>query len=376
MKLGIDASNIKAGGGLTHLRGMLDNADPISLGIDKVIVFGGKHINQLEDKDWLEKYIIEELDGSFFEENLFKLFKLGKIAKSKCDILFCPGGNKPAGDIPYVSMSQNMLVFEDIERSRFPWSWTRIRYHILEFLQTKSLSNAKGNIFISNYAKGFITDSNSKIKEIESTVIYHGCSPSFRQAPKKGLSISQYSKNKPFKILYVSIINFYKHQWNVIEGLQKLYEEGYPIELHLVGPAYPQALPLLEEAMEKASDFVKYHGKVPFEEIHNLYKEVDMFLFASTCENMPNILIESMSAGLPIACSNYGPMPEVLRDAGLYFDPTKVEEIYSTTKELIDNPNKRDSLAKKAFEYSKEYSWEKCSKDTFTFLLEVVNKQE
>ena len=38
------------------------------------------------------------------------------------------------------------------------------------------------------------------------------------------------------------------------------------------------------------------------------------FIFASTCENMPNILIEGMSSGLPILCSNYLPMPEFLKD--------------------------------------------------------------
>ena len=35
---------------------------------------------------------------------------------------------------------------------------------------------------------------------------------------------------------------------------------------------------------------------------------------------MPNTLVEAMASGLPIACSDRGPMPEVLGDGGVLFD--------------------------------------------------------
>ena len=53
-------------------------------------------------------------------------------------------------------------------------------------------------------------------------------------------------------------------------------------------------------------------------------REAELFVFASSCENLPNILIEGMAAGLPIACSRRPPMPEVLGDAGESFDPEAV----------------------------------------------------
>ena len=42
---------------------------------------------------------------------------------------------------------------------------------------------------------------------------------------------------------------------------------------------------------------------------------------------MLNTLIESTCVGLPIACSNRGPMPEVLEDGGVYFDPENTQSI-------------------------------------------------
>ena len=70
---------------------------------------------------------------------------------------------------------------------------------------------------------------------------------------------------------------------------------------------------------------------------------------------MPNILLEGMAAGLPIACSSMGPMPEVLGDAGVYFNPTNVDSIYTALKELLDNNYLRAEISKKAFNKSINY---------------------
>ena len=66
---------------------------------------------------------------------------------------------------------------------------------------------------------------------------------------------------------------------------------------------------------------------IPYHELHSEYKDADLGVFASSCENLPIILIEKMASGLPIACSNKGPMPEVLGSAGVYFDPENSYEI-------------------------------------------------
>ena len=71
------------------------------------------------------------------------------------------------------------------------------------------------------------------------------------------------------------------------------------------------------------------------EDILNWLKNSDLFVFASSCENMPNTLLEAMSTGLPIACSFRGPMIEVLKDGGLYFNPEEPSSIEFAISELI-----------------------------------------
>ena len=58
MRIGIDTSNIQAGGGVSHLKILLKFAKPVQYGTKKIIVWGGKNtIERLPQNVWL--YIIE-----------------------------------------------------------------------------------------------------------------------------------------------------------------------------------------------------------------------------------------------------------------------------------------------------------------------------
>lgn len=372
MKILIDSTNIKGGGGLTHLKRIIEFNN---IENDTIELIGGKWLNEILDRTNVSKVILKKEFNNIYAQEFFKKFHLQNFLK-KGNIAFIPGGTFSSRKVNYVSMSQNMLVFEEKERNRFPKSFTWLRYLLLEKLQVKSFSNSKGIIYISNYSKEYIEKKYPFLKEKKGKVIYHGISEDFRQRPKPQLEISSYTKDKPFKISYVSIINFYKHQWNVVEAIKNLRIEGFNIELELVGPIYEPARKRFEESLVGAETFIKYNGKIPYKEISKIYKRSDLFIFASTCENMPNILVEAMSAGLPILSSNYGPMPEILKDAGVYMDPTDVESIYSNLKNMLLNVNLRAEVAKKAFTYSQDFSWEKTSKETFDFIKEVAKENK
>ena len=56
LKVGIDASNLRQGGGVTHLMELLAAANPLEQGIDEVVVWGGAQtLDRLPPKPWLTK---------------------------------------------------------------------------------------------------------------------------------------------------------------------------------------------------------------------------------------------------------------------------------------------------------------------------------
>ena len=146
---------------------------------------------------------------------------------------------------------------------------------------------------------------------------------------------------------------------------------GWPLKLHLVGPSRTSALTRLNRSVEvwdRDHRWVVYHGRIPYMELSKIYQDADLGVFASSCENMPNILLETMASGLPLACSSYGPMPEVLGKGGRYFDPVDSQSIQATLKELIEDAELRQYLAWASYNRSKDFDWEICSEETFRFL--------
>ena len=65
-------------------------------------------------------------------------------------------------------------------------------------------------------------------------------------------------------------------------------------------------------------------------------------------------------------------MPEVLGDAGLYFDPENPEDIAQAIRMFVLSPKLRIEMAQASFERVKQFSWENCADQTFSFLVAVV----
>lgn len=372
MILGIDASNLRGGGGVTHLVELLRAADAPAHGFTRVIVWGAHAIlGKLEERPWLVKSHVPVLEKSLVHRAVWQRFGLAKVAaQARCDILFAPGGSYTGHFQPGVTMSRNLLPFEWRELLRFGWSWLTVKFMLLHFTHARSYRRAAGLIFLNSHARDVVMRS-IKTTAGRSTIVPHGINLRFMRPPREQLPLDRYSAEQPIRLLYVSIIDVYKHQWHVAEAVAQLRAEGLPVTLDLIGPAYAPALRRLQRTLyrvDPGGKFVTYHGTVPHEDLHAHYARADVCVFASSCENMPNILLEGMAFGLPIACSRLGPMPEVLGEAGVYFDPLSPGDIARTLSQLLASPALRTAKAQAAFTAAGAYSWKRCAHETFGFL--------
>lgn len=377
--IGIDAANLRQGGGRTHLIEFLRAADPGPHGVARLVVWGSKDtLALLEDRTWLEKVNPPALDGSLLRRSFWQLFSLSRAADSAaCDVVFVPGGNFAARYRPIVTMSRNMLPFEDRERRRYGWSAKTLKLSLLRYLQARSFRHADGLIFLTRYARSRVLEAAGQLPG-DIIVVPHGVSNRFAMPPRRQRSIGMYSASTPYRLLYVSAIDEYKHQWHVVEAVARLRRQTkWPLVLDVVGPAYRLSLNRLNAAISRwdpQREWVRYHGEVSYEDLHKIYREADLGIFASSCENMPNILLEMMSAGLPIASSNRGPMPEILQVAGCYFDPEAPSQIMGAVERLISSPDLRRDMATASHDATKAYSWRKCAAETLGLLAKVARR--
>jgi glycosyltransferase involved in cell wall biosynthesis len=263
-----------------------------------------------------------------------------------------------------------MLIWEGKERARFGLS-DRFKLRLMRFMQRRSFQSAAGIIFISEYARKFITQELPSVDSKPSVVVYHGINDRFRTTP----SLKSFGVDDEIKLIYVSTIHHYKWQWKVIGAVKKIREnEKIDLKLSLIGGAKPSVLAEMNGLLAETSEFVNYKGVIPYEEIEENYHESDVFVFASTCENMPNIVVEAMASSLPITSSNFGPMPEILLDGCIYFDPTNSDSIADALLKIIRSPELQNKLKKAAYQRSQYFNWQKAASETFTFLKETAER--
>lgn len=373
MKIAIDASNIRDGGGVTHLLELLKVSNPSEYHFDEVVVWSNeKTLAQLPRAPWLSCRHQPLLDKSLLHRIFWQMVVFPQLLTKEYQLLFVPGGSYRGRFRPFITMCRNMQPFSMVEIFRYWFNLKFWRLLLLRQVQKFTFRRASGLIFLSKYAKQEVSKAIGK-EHLSSCIIPHGVSDIFRRPRQDSDKLKE-----DFTLLYVSRIDAYKHQWHVIDAVAQLRKQGYRLQLQIIGPAYPKMLQKLKHAMNKHDpkhEFVQYLGAIAYEDLPTYYSAADAFIFASSCENFPNILLESMSAGLPIACSNMGPMPEILGDAGVYFHPEHPSEIASAVKTLVDNEDLRKQLAEKAQQYSLRYSWEKCARETFSYLTSVVEKR-
>lgn len=369
--VGIDASNLRQGGGRTHLIELLRAANPQAHGISRVVVWGAADtLAFLPARQWLESIAVPELERGALRRLIWQWHDLDRVVRAAgCDLLFAPGGNITGRFTPVVTMSRNMLPFDWSELRRYGFSRVGARLLLLRRAQARSLRKADGVIFLSEYAKREVQAVTGVLSQ--SVVVPHGVSTGLLREPRDQRPAPTGAGSEPFQLIYVSIVDLYKHQWHVVEAVAALRAEGYSLRLDLVGPKYGPAWTRCSEAMRRhdpRAEWIEYHGNIAHEALGSMYGRSDLGVFASSCENMPNILLEKMASALPVACSNRGPMPDVLGDDTVLFDPEHPTDLMRVLRSLLDSPQVRHRKAASNRQRAAEFSWDACADATFEFL--------
>lgn len=373
MILCINAVRARTGGAVTHLINFIRVATPQTYGFVSVHVWCNPHLFKLlPARSWLKCHVVSfpktRLFGELFWEKFILSFLLRRV---DCNVLL----NVDAGSIcrfaPSVTMSRDMLPFEDGMLERYPIGLSWLRILILKKIQINSLNKASGRVFLTKYANDKISSFLSCNQK--TAIIPHGVSECFKFLGKR-LANRDIDLDKEIACIYVSHFEVYKNQRNVAEAIANLRLSGYPITLDFIGGGSGIARIETENYCKKVDpkhDYIRFHEYVNHSELLKFMSKTSIFIFASSCENMPNTVLEGMSAGMVIACSNRGPMPEVLGNGGVYFDPLEKEEIQQAIKKIIHDRSLANQMSKTALALSGQYSWERCCDETLSFLAEV-----
>jgi glycosyltransferase involved in cell wall biosynthesis len=98
-------------------------------------------------------------------------------------------------------------------------------------------------------------------------------------------------------------------------------------------------------------------------------------VFPSLEEGFGLPAVEAMSCGTPVAASNCSSLPEVLGDAGRFFDPRDAENMSQTIGQILSDEKERKTMREKGLARAEQFMWKKAAEDTLCIFNELVKEK-
>lgn len=237
---------------------------------------------------------------------------------------------------------------------------------------------------VSEYSKSQIKDyfnlSDSRLR-----IINEAARPVFKILPRDEKMFETLQKFclKPDEkfLLYVGGISPHKNLDRLITAFEQIAKKHSEIKLVLVGDykddPFFSAYPSLKKQVEKLKleDNVIFTGFIPDEDLAQLYNLAQLLVFPSLEEGFGLPAIEAMSCGTPVAASNCSSLPEVLGEAGRFFDPRNIENMAQVIGRILGEENERKAMREKGLKRAEQFMWKKAAEDTLAIFNELVNEK-
>ncbi len=284
----------------------------------------------------------------------------------------------PHYNIPLIKSSAKLVVtIHDL----IPWIFREEFYSLLQtkyanFFFSRTVKQADKIIAVSEQTKkDLIKHFNAPAEKIR--VIYEGVSSYFFEqieSVKKRAVRIKYELPESF-FLYVGLLKPHKNVDALLRVYRKLRLGG---KLHsalvIVGKKdkkYPPRLASLSNL--KTDEGVHYIPSVTSpEELRALYASAKALVHPSLYEGFGLTCLEAMAAGTPVAVSRIASLPEVVGEAGLYFDPSSDSSLSEALIAMEENETLRRDLASKGKIQAQKFRWSKAADETVQVYEEVL----
>ena len=171
-------------------------------------------------------------------------------------------------------------------------------------------------------------------------------------------------------IVYVGGLAPHKNLDGLLDGFDMAVRSGRiaDVQLALVGDfngggflSNAETLQRRVLASETLRDRVHFCGYVSDEDLIALYSSALAAAMPSFSEGFGLPALEAMACAAPVLSSDQGSLPEVVGDAGLYFDPFDTTAIAAAIIEMVENTPLRQRLSENAVAGARQFSWQRAA---------------
>lgn len=379
MKIFIDALSAKGGGGTTYMQSLPKALASVDTDNDYSILISKRY----------QKGLIQDLSSNFhyhqvnipsspviirllWEQLILPLI----LIREHADLLYIVTETACLlSPCPVIIALRNPNVYADfLQLIGFGNKMKRLIQRLITKLSVRKAAKV---IFVSE------SSMKQAIRKIpvsapKRVVIYHGFDHLFASQNSSLPSNLSWLGQKDF-ILCVSNVLRHKNYPVLVKAYSLLLKQGttrQTPDLVIVGGisdqrAYKSIIRLIHDSdLQRRIHFV---GSVKHSMLPSIYKVAKLFVLPSLQETFGHPLVEAMASGLPIVASNIPVIREICQEAAVYFDPNDPNDLSTKMEQVLGDFGLRDELSKKGLERAKQFSWEKCAKETLAVFKEAYN---
>ncbi|WP_198135994.1 glycosyltransferase family 4 protein [Roseiflexus castenholzii] len=156
------------------------------------------------------------------------------------------------------------------------------------------------------------------------------------------------------RILFVSRLFPRKGAHYLLEALAGLPLDGWEITIAGDGPM----LEALQAQAQHLGLSVDWRGFIKGAPLDELYASSAIFVFPSTNDNFPVVLLEALAGGCAVITTNISGMPEVVGDAGILVPPQDVPALRDAIRRLMNDDDLRADLSARARARIAHFAWD------------------
>lgn len=359
MTVAINATSVKLGGALTYL---INLASCLDSSVDsKYILFVADELGLPKSKTQVIRVpqrICSSATALFFWQQL-TLPRL--LKKMNADLLYSTANFSTfASPCPQVLLIRIPHYFSDLYKKYIlPYKSLseKIDYYLRKHLISLSARVATHVLFQTESTRNDVLKT-IRIPASKTSVNVFGTTHS--------RSVQGRMQTGNFKILCTSHYADYKNYTTLFSALELLVKDGWtdfsctaPIDLTV--PLFNTGISITQDRKLIASPFLKPHlnlvGPVPYSALTNLYADADLFVWPSLAETFGQPLIEAMTAGLPIICSDISVNRELCGNAAIYVPPLDAASWKQAIVNVLKSSDLRRSLSHEGALRARLFTW-------------------
>ena len=355
MRVGIDGHMIgdHSGGNESYYSNILQNMDFGNTGIEAILFLQ----NGVDATPYKEKFrIVRFKSDSTLKRNFVEIPKLCK--KYKLDLLHMQYF------IPFYRPCPVVCTIHDICFEHYKDIFTKREYYRQKFLIPYAAKHSEAIFTVSNHAKNDIAENYSLSKD-KLYVTYNAVNNRFYKMAEEDLNETELRRK--FQIgderflLCVGNLQPRKNLPRLIRAFRKYVQNSKEkTKLVIVGKKAWMFDDVLKTALDGTNDVI-LTDYVSDTDLVRLYNAAHAFIYPSYYEGFGIPPLEALACKTPVAVANTTSLPEVVGNAGIYFDPFDENSMVEAIKSILNNDAVRDKIIDEAMERVRTFSWKKSS---------------